>query len=128
MMTEQDERFLNAPSAIRLRAGLNLAKRWSLGPEQVIIMLALTEDQSQRLGDTDVLADTLRPDQIERLDLLLSIHASLKTLFTEDERVYGWMRKPNGAFGGISAIDVCLRDGKKGIEAVQSYLAAIVAG
>jgi Antitoxin Xre/MbcA/ParS C-terminal toxin-binding domain len=38
------------------------------------------------------------------------------------------MRKPNGAFGGISAIDVCLRDGKEGIETVQSYLAAVVAG
>lgn len=128
MITEQDKGFLNSPGAIRLRAGLNLAKRWSLGPEQVIIMLALTEDQSQRLGDTDVLADTLRPDQIERLDLLLSIHASLKTLFTEDERVYGWMRKPNGAFGGVSAIKLCLRDGKEGVEAVQSYLAAMVAG
>ncbi|MDF1807795.1 MbcA/ParS/Xre antitoxin family protein [Hyphomonas sp.] len=128
MITEQDERFLNSPSAIRLRAGLNLAKRWSLGTSQVIAVLALTEDQSQRLGDTDVLVETLRPDQIERLDLLLSIHASLKPLFTEDERVYGWMRKPNGAFGGISAIDVCLRDGKEGIETVQSYLAAVVAG
>jgi Antitoxin Xre/MbcA/ParS C-terminal toxin-binding domain len=128
MITEQDERFLNSPSAIRLRAGLNLAKRWSLGTAQVIALLALTEDQSQRVGDTDVLVETLRPDQIERLDLLLSIHASLKTLFTEDERVYGWMRKPNGAFGGISAIKLCLRDGKEGIETVQSYLAAMVAG
>lgn len=128
MITEQDEGFLNSPGAIRLRAGLNLAKRWSLGTAQVSAVLALTEDQSQRLGDTDVLADTLRPDQIERLDLLLSIHASLKTLFTEDGRVYGWMRKPNGAFGGISAIKLCLRDGKEGIETVQSYLAAMVAG
>ena len=65
MITEQDEGFLNSPGAIRLRAGLNLAKRWSLGTAQVSAVLALTEDQSQRLGDTDLLADTLRPDQVE---------------------------------------------------------------
>lgn len=50
----------------------------------------------------------LSPDTLERMSYILNIHKSLRILFTAEDSVYGWVRKPNQHpfFAGKSAMDV----------------------
>lgn len=50
----------------------------------------------------------LSPDTLERMSYILNIHKSLRILFTAEDSVYGWVRKPNQHpfFAGKSAIEV----------------------
>ena len=47
-------------------------------------------------------------DLQERMSYLLNIHKSLRLLFSLDESIYGWVRKPNSHpfFAGRSAMEV----------------------
>ncbi|GAA3719683.1 antitoxin Xre-like helix-turn-helix domain-containing protein [Oceanisphaera sediminis] len=50
----------------------------------------------------------LSPDTLERMSYILNIHKSLRILFTAEDSVYGWVRKPNQHpfFAGKSAMEV----------------------
>ncbi|NMH66236.1 DUF2384 domain-containing protein [Shewanella sp. SHSM-M6] len=47
-------------------------------------------------------------DTQERMSYILNIHKCLRTLFSADDSVYGWVRKPNKHpfFAGHSAMDI----------------------
>ncbi|MCE0507366.1 hypothetical protein LR948_18570 [Roseivivax sp. GX 12232] len=44
-----------------------------------------------------------------RMALLIGIHKGLRYLFLDREHGYAWIRKPNAAFEGLSALDVMVR-------------------
>src|SRR5690606_3215147 len=44
-----------------------------------------------------------------RMAHLMGIHKGLRYLFKDPARGYAWVRKPNAAFGGSSALDIMLR-------------------
>ena len=50
----------------------------------------------------------LSADIQERMSYILNIHKCLRLLFTADDSIYGWVRKPNSHpfFAGRSAMDV----------------------
>ncbi|MND96402.1 hypothetical protein D3C80_886950 [compost metagenome] len=50
----------------------------------------------------------LSADLQERMSYILNIHKSLRVLFSIDESIYGWVRKPSSHpfFAGRSAMDV----------------------
>lgn len=50
----------------------------------------------------------LSADTLERMSYILNIHKCLRVLFTADDSIYGWVRKPNNHpfFAGRSAMDV----------------------
>ncbi|MGR7921913.1 MbcA/ParS/Xre antitoxin family protein [Zobellella denitrificans] len=52
----------------------------------------------------------LSPDTLERMSYILNIHKSLRILFSAEDSVYGWVRKPNQHpfFAGRSAMDVMM--------------------
>ena len=57
--------------------------------------------------------------QRDKLNLAVSIHDSLHRIFEGDgERANAWIRKPNSAFNGESALDVML---KGRLDEVQKY-------
>src|SRR5690606_39113875 len=45
-------------------------------------------------------------DLATRLSLLMGIHKGLRYLFTEPERGYAWVKKPNRAFAGRAPVEV----------------------
>jgi hypothetical protein len=47
-------------------------------------------------------------DMQERMSYILNIHKCLRLLFTADDSIYGWVRKPNSHpfFAGRTAMDV----------------------
>lgn len=63
----------------------------------------------------------IQPEKLE--NSLLTIHKYLQHLFPQVEVRNNWMRKPNGAFSGKRPIDLILKDGELGLDAVEKYLA-----
>lgn len=64
-------------------------------------------------------------DKIERVIDLINIHKSLRILFptpSERHRVYEWVKVKRDRFGGHSALDLMLSEGKSGIHAIRRYL------
>jgi hypothetical protein len=110
----------DAEGAAMFRAVLNLLAKWEL-----------TDDQASKLLDVPV--RTLRRWKAEgpgrigrdgkaRLSNLMGIHKALRILFREPERGYRWIKAPNEAFGGASALDVMLGGELTDLMRVRRYL------
>ncbi len=54
----------------------------------------------------------------------MGIHKGLRYLFKEAARGYAWMRKPNAAFGGFSALDLMLRGEISDLSVLREWLDA----
>ena len=54
----------------------------------------------------------------------MGIHKALRILFTENERAYGWVKKPNRAFDGKSALEIMLQGQIMDLFDVRFYLDA----
>jgi Protein of unknown function (DUF2384) len=106
-------------SAAAVRAVLALMQRWQLNDGERCAVLGVDAGQlaEWRAGRVE-----LQPVDARSLGLLLSIHRSLRTAFTDPARGYAWVRKPNDEFAGRSALDVMCEPG--GLERVAAYLAA----
>lgn len=63
-------------------------------------------------------------DLATRMSVLMGIHKGLRYLFSDPARGYAWIRKPNSAFGGESALDVMMRGSIFDLQRVRSYLDA----
>ena len=59
-----------------------------------------------------------------RLSNLIGLHKALKIIFHEAPRGYAWMKAPNEAFGGRSALDVMLKGELTDLMRVRRYLDA----
>lgn len=71
--------------------------------------------------DVNTVVNKISPQKLE--NSLTMIHMYLRYLFPQVEVRNNWMRKPNGAFSGKRPIDLILKDGELGLDAVEKYLA-----
>jgi hypothetical protein len=55
---------------------------------------------------------------------LMGIHKGLRYLFKEPARGYAWIRKPNAAFGGESALSLMLRGEMSDLSAMREWIDA----
>lgn len=115
-VTEEEARAM-------LRAVLNLFDKWKLRREEKLILLGGPSErtfQRWRAGEIGLLPT----DTVFRLGDLLGIHKALRYMFTDIERVYAWVKRPNDAFGGKSALDVMLQGAPADISRIRAYLDA----
>lgn len=63
-------------------------------------------------------------DLATRLSLLMGIHKGLRYLFSDPERGYAWVRKPNRAFDDRSPVEVMALGDIFSLARVRSYLDA----
>ena len=63
-------------------------------------------------------------DLATRLSLLMGIHKGLRYLFSNPERGYAWVRKPNLAFDGHTPLAVMAQGDIFSLARVRSYLDA----
>ncbi|MDE0302984.1 MAG: MbcA/ParS/Xre antitoxin family protein [Gammaproteobacteria bacterium] len=115
----------NAETGAMLRAFFNLVKRWQLNDRQGRILLGEPATRTYarwKTGDVD--QSRISRDIRERLSILMGIHKSLRYMFPEPSRAYGWLHKPNQAFGGGSALDRLLAGSISDLVAVRAYLDA----
>lgn len=106
------------------RAVLALFEHWGLSDAQAAILLGgvstrtLARWRKREYG-------RLTLDQCDRISHLLGIHKALRIIFTDAERAYTWVKKPNRNLGDKSALDVMLAGHMRHIERIRLYLDSV---
>ena len=88
------------------RACLGLFRLWGVTDSEAAVLLDLPARTFARWKAGA--AGRLGRDQKARLSNLMGIHKSLRIIFQQPERAYRWVKLPNRAFGGRSALDIML--------------------
>lgn len=114
-------------AAALARAIVRLFAKWRLSDAHA---RALLGEMDQRTWERWVVGEIGQSDQElrARMAILIGIHKALRHLFTDPSRGYAWIRKPNAAFGGESALDVMLRGRVTDLVDVRSCLGWIDTG
>lgn len=110
-----------------LRAVLNLFEKWGLKTAEIRVLLGSPAERTLQRWRSGQIAGLPR-DTIYRLGCFLGIHKALRYMFSAPERGYEWVKKPNAAFGGKSALDKMLQGAPTDIAEVRAYLDAERAG
>lgn len=112
-----------AEAQAMLRAVLTLFDRWDLSAPEARRLLGEPSPRTyQRWRAGEVAA--IPHDTVFRLGALLGIHKALRYMFPTPERGYAWVRAPNTAFGGASALDRMMQGAPTDLAAVRAYLDA----
>lgn len=106
-----------------LRAVLTLFDKWKLSTAEKLVLLGNPSERTFQRWRRGVVGG-LSTDTIHRLGDLLGIHKALRYMFADVERAYGWVRRPNEAFGGRPALDVMLQGAPTDLARIRAYLDA----
>lgn len=109
--------------AVALEAFFSLAEEWGLTREQQAILLGAPSQRTFYRWKAGKIAGLPR-DTLERISVLVGIYKAINILLPVRERAAAWIRKPNKAFGGESALDVMLKGRVDNLYAVRRYLDA----
>jgi uncharacterized protein (DUF2384 family) len=110
-------------AAALARTTVNLFRVWQLSDIEARTLLG---DMAQRTwarwkeGSIGRIDRDLRA----RMAILMGIHKGLRYLFSDPARGYDWIRKPNTALNGQSALDVMMRGEITDLIDLRSYLDA----
>jgi hypothetical protein len=106
-----------------LRATLALLAKWDLSAAERRVLLGRPSERTfQRWCAGEVAS--VPADTVYRLGDLLGIHKALRYMFADPTQAYDWVRRPNTAFGGRSALDLMLQGAPADIARVRAYLDA----
>lgn len=98
-----------AQGVIGLRAALGILEKWAASAEQACQILRISRSTYTRArqGDTQWTV-ALDADQLQRISMVLNIHAALRLVFDNPENVYGFvaMANHNEFFNGRSPLEV----------------------
>lgn len=109
-------------AAAMFRASLNLFRLWGVSDEQAATILDLPSRTFARWKTGQI--GRIGRDGKARLSNLMGIHKALKIIFREASRGYAWIKAPNDAFGGASALDVMMGGELTDLMRVRRYLDA----
>lgn len=112
----------DAEAAAMFRAAVKLFGLWGVTDEEAATLLDLPL-RTYRRWKTGELGRIDR-DGKARLSNIMGIHKALRIIFKEPQRGYGWIRSPNDAFDGRSALDVMLGGELTDLMRVRRYLDA----
>jgi Protein of unknown function (DUF2384) len=116
------EPITDEEAAAMFRAALNLFRLWGVTDDQAATLLDLPRRTFARWKAGEV--GRIGRDGKARLSNLMGIHQALRILFREAPRGYAWIKAPNDAFGGRSALDVMLGGELTDLMRVRWYLDA----
>lgn len=105
------------------RAIVNLFAKWGLSDDEACTLLGgigLRTFSRWKVGDLGRTSVDLQA----RMSNLLGIHKALRLLFDDPARGYGWIKKPNTAFGNLSALQIMLGGQLTDLMRVRRYLDA----
>jgi len=106
-----------------LRFFFNMAPKWQISDSEARMLLGeLSQATFYRWKKGEV--GTIPHDTLWRLGDILGISKGLRYLFREPERGYFWLKKPNEAFAGQSALDVMLSGPPGALTRVRNYIDA----
>ncbi|MGO4739730.1 antitoxin Xre-like helix-turn-helix domain-containing protein [Bosea sp. 2KB_26] len=110
-------------AAAAARAVIRLFEKWGLSDavaREILGGLSARTYARWKAGDPG----RIDRDLATRLSLLMGIHKGLRTLFTDPERGYAWVGKPNDAFGGRAPVEIMAEGDIFSLARVRSYLDA----
>lgn len=114
----------DAEAAAMARAAIRLFRHWQLTDAEACRLLGgISTATYSRWKRGEV--GRIGVDLAARLSNLLGVHKSLRMLFTEQERMHGWVRRANDDFGGRSALEVMLDGQLTDLMRVRHYLDAV---
>lgn len=105
------------------RAVITLFEKWGLNDavaREILGGLSARTYARWKAGDHG----RIDRDLATRLSLLMGIHKGLRILFTEPERGYAWVSKPNDAFAGRSPVEIMAEGSIFSLARIRSYLDA----
>jgi hypothetical protein len=113
----------DAEAAALARTSVNLFRAWELSDAEARTLLGGMAPRTwARWKDGDI--GRIDRDLRARMAILMGIHKALRYLFAEPARGYAWIRKPNAAFAGQSALDIMLRGEITDLIDLRAYLDA----
>jgi hypothetical protein len=121
--TQQRHKLQPSRIAAGLRAFFAIAEKWRLSNEEAMVLLgrpARTTFYNWKKGDVGQIAYSL--DLETRLSYLLGIFKALEVLYQQPQLADRWVRQPNEAFGGQSALGRMLAGQIVDLAAVRDYL------
>ena len=116
------EPISDAEAAAMFRAVVNLFRHWEITDEQAANLLDMPVRSYSRWKAGE--SGRIDRDKKARLSNLMGVHKALRIIFREPRRTYSWIKAPNEAFGGRSALDVMLGGELTDLMRVRRYLDA----
>lgn len=113
----------SAEAGAMLRAVFRLFEKWRVTDAEARILLGQPSASTLyrwKRGEIGAIPS----DTVWRLADLMGIHKALRFLFADVERGYAWVRKPNLAFAGRSALERMLAGAPADLTGVRAYLDA----
>jgi uncharacterized protein (DUF2384 family) len=111
-----------APVAIKMF--MNIAgHEWSLQEKDMRVLLG-EPSRSTFYNWRSGKISSLSRDTLERVSYIAGIYKALHILFALPEQANAWIKKPNTAFNGHSALDVMLAGNVMDLARVRRYLDA----
>lgn len=113
----------DAESAAMARAVMRLFERWGVSDAEardILGGLAARTHARWKAGEPG----RIDRDLATRLSLLMGIHKGLRYLFTDPERGYAWVKKPNRDFDGRTPVNIMAEGSLFALARVRSYLDA----
>ncbi|WP_449043478.1 MbcA/ParS/Xre antitoxin family protein [Paracoccus versutus] len=105
------------------RTTVNLFRAWGLTDAEARTLLGgMAARTWARWKDGEI--GRIDRDLKMRMAHLMGIHKGLRYLFKDPARGYAWVRKPNAAFGGSSALDIMLRGELSDLALMREWLDA----
>jgi Protein of unknown function (DUF2384) len=113
--------------AVALRAFFRLAELWGLSMEQARLLLG-RPSRATMYNWKAGRARTVAHDTLRRISYLLGIYKALQILYRDPQLADAWIRQPNAAFGGQSALERMLAGDMTDLAAVRAHLDAARGG
>jgi len=108
---------------VALRAFFRLVELWGLTVEQARVLLG-RPSRATLYNWKAGRVKSLPHDTLCRVSYLLGIHKALQILYADPTLADGWLKRPNQAFGGQSALARMLAGDMADLAAVRAHLDA----
>jgi hypothetical protein len=119
---------LAAMGAAGLRAFMRIAEAWGLSVDEQLRLLGQPPRSTFFAWRKHPERASLPRDTLERLSDILGIWKSLQILLPEPAAADAWLRKPNAALGGGSALERMLAGNVSDLHFVRRYLDGVRGG
>jgi hypothetical protein len=113
--------------AIALGAFFRLAELWGLTMEQARVLLG-RPSRATLYNWKAAKVRSLPHDTLRRISYLLGIYKALQILYQDPALADTWLKRPNAAFGGQSALERMLAGDVADLAAVRAHLDAARGG
>lgn len=98
-----------------LRTFVGITREWSLSAAERAAILG---------GRNPETLVSLTDEELLRLSYIVGIYKDINILLPLPDRANRWIRAANGAFAGVSALELMVSEGLEGLKRVREYLAA----